>query len=280
MTKENPTNKYIHGTTKEEQGRLKLLNSLTNASFIDFLGKSPRDNLNNKRIVDFGCGTGDLVAEIAEMYPKAKITGIEISKAQFEAAVETNQKNPNVTLINGDVMKSGLKDITSDISFDIIYCRYLLEHVPDPVNVVKEMLSVTKPNGAIKAQENDLANVFYYPEFEGLDKLHNEFCAMQIDHGGDPFIGRKLFDIFKRAGAKNITLTYEPEIYTEDDPERYRAWLTNSLNIYQGAKAGIVKRGNIDEADINRLLNLMEDRIKKPQGVALFHWNRVSASKA
>jgi hypothetical protein len=151
--------------------------------------------------------------------------------------------------------------------------------VSDPVKAVKEMLKATKPNGVIKAQENDLANVIYYPEFEGLDKLHNKFCAMQIDQGGDPFIGRKLFDIFQKAGAKNITLTYEPEIYTENDPERYMAWLTNALNIYQGAKAGILKRGNIDKADINRLLNLMEERIEKPRGIALFHWNRVSASK-
>jgi ubiquinone/menaquinone biosynthesis C-methylase UbiE len=130
VTEKNRTNKYIHGTTKEEQGRLKLLNSLTNASFINFLGafldEVPGYDLNNKKIADFGCGTGELVAEIAEKYPTAEITGIEISEAQFKTAVERNRENSNVTLINRDVLKSDLKDIAFDITFDIIYCRYLL----------------------------------------------------------------------------------------------------------------------------------------------------------
>lgn len=266
--------RYIHGTAVEEQGRLRLLNNITNGSFIDFLGASLED-LDGKLIADFGCGTGDLISDIAQKYPKAEITGIEISKAQFDEAVAKTGDNPNVTLINTDVLNCGLKDG----GFDLCYCRYLLEHVPDPVAVVKEMLRVVKPGGFVTAQENDLAVVFYYPEVEGIDEVYREFCALQIELGGDPFIGRKLFDIFKRAGAVDITLTYEPEIYTEDDPERYMGWVTNALNIYQGAKDGMLDRGNIDESSIDRVLNILTERIERPSGVSLFHWNRVSARK-
>jgi ubiquinone/menaquinone biosynthesis C-methylase UbiE len=268
------TNRYIHGTAKEEQGRLRLLNSITNGSFIDFLGAS-LENIDGTKIADFGCGTGDLISDIAGRYKGTEITGVEISKAQYDEAVAKNGGSPNVTLINSDVLKSGLKDN----SFDLCYCRYLLEHVPDPASVVREMLRVVKPGGTVKAQENDLAVVFYYPDVEGIDAVYREFCALQVELGGDPFIGRKLFDIFKKAGAREITLTYEPEIYTEDDPERYRAWVTNALNIYQGAREGMLERGNIDEADVDRVLDILAGRIERPEGVSLFHWNRVSAKK-
>ena len=189
MTEEN---RYIHGTAKEEQGRLRLLNSITNGSFIHFLG-----DLKGRKIADFGCGTGDFIADIAKKYDTAEITGIEISRAQYDEAVAKNGGNPNVTLINSDVLKSGLEDD----SFDLCYCRYLLEHVEDPVAVVKEMLRVVKRGGLVRAQENDLAVVFYHPEVKGLDAVCREFCALQVELGGDPFIGRKLFNIFKKAGA-------------------------------------------------------------------------------
>ncbi|MBN1572097.1 MAG: methyltransferase domain-containing protein [Deltaproteobacteria bacterium] len=267
-------NRYIHGTAKQEQGRLKLLNSITNGSFINFLGES-LENIDGRKIADFGCGTGDLMSDIAGRYKGAQITGVEISKAQYDEAVAKMGGNPNLTLINSDVLSSGLEDE----SFDLCYCRYLLEHIPDPVAVAKEMFRVVKQGGLIKAQENDLAVVFYHPEVDGLEAVCREFCALQMELGGDPFIGRKLFDIFKRAGAVDITLTYEPEIYTEDDPERYRAWMTNALNIYQGAKERMVKRGNIDEASIDRVLDILSERIARPEGVSLFHWNRVSARK-
>lgn len=263
-------NRYIHGTAVEEQDRLRLLNSITNGSFIRFLGE-----LDDREIADFGCGTGDLISDITGRYGDTRITGVEISKAQYDEAAAKTGENPNVKLINNNVLNSGLEDD----SFDLCYCRYLLEHVENPVAVVKEMLRVVRPGGAVKAQENDLAVVFYYPEVEGLDAVCREFCALQTELGGDPFIGRKLLDIFKRAGAMDVTMTYEPEIYTEDDPERYRAWVTNALNIFQGAREGMVERGNIDGESIDRVLSILAERIEKPKGVSLFHWNRVSARK-
>jgi SAM-dependent methyltransferase len=262
---------YIHGTSEKEQERLALLSAITNGSFIRFLG-----DLSGKLVCDFGCGTGALIADIAAAYPDAKITGIEISAEQLRRAGQTLGNNGNVTLILADATKNDLTDST----FDITYCRYLLEHVPDPVAAVVRMLEITKPGGSLACQENDLHNVLYWPPIDGHDTLMEQFCRLQVELSGDPFIGRKLFDIFQRAGACDIALTFEPEIYTENEPDGYRAWLANSHDILLGARDSLTGRRMIGTSEIDAVLSEMRRRIERPNGVALFYWNRVTARKS
>lgn len=261
---------YIHGTSKEEQRRLSILNEITNSSFVRFLG-----DLSNKKVCDLGCGTGNLIFDIAKKYPDAKITGLEISEDQIKIAKEVNIKNETVTLVTADVSENTLPED----HFDVTYCRYLLEHVSDPKVVAAEMIRITKSGGFIKNQENDLNNVIYYPDIPGHETVMQAFCDLQIKMGGDPFVGRKLFDIFKAAGAMDIELSFEPEIYTEDDPERYRAWIENARSILLGARDDLLSHNLVDIETFDGVIDTMSERIERPKGVALFYWNRVSCSK-
>jgi SAM-dependent methyltransferase len=265
------TQNYIHGTSEKEQQRLSLLSRITNGSFIRFLG-----DLSGKHVCDFGCGTGALIADFAAAYPSAKITGIEISADQLRRAHETLGDNGNITLILNDATKNDLPDST----FDLTCCRYLLEHVSDPVEAARQMLRITKPGGVLACQENDLHNVLYWPAVDGMDRLMEQFCRLQIELSGDPFIGRKLFDIFKKAGATDIRLSFEPEIYTEDEPDGYRAWLSNAHDILLGTRDSLAGRRMIEQPEIDTVLTEMKKRIERPNGVALFYWNRITARKS
>ena len=267
----NSVQEYIHGTSNHEQQRLSRLSRITNDSFIRFLG-----NLSEKRVCDFGCGTATLTAEIAAAYPTATITGLEISDEQIRRAREVVAGNNNVSLILADATKNDLPDST----FDLTFCRYLLEHVPDPVGTVGQMLRITKPGGTLACQENDLHNVLYWPAIEGMDRLMGQFCRLQAELSGDPFVGRKLFDIFRRAGASHIALSLEPEIYTEDEPDGYRAWLTNAHDILFGVRDPLIERGMMGRSEIDAVLAEMQRRIERPNGVALFYWNRIKAIKS
>lgn len=248
-----------------------LLSRITNDSFIRFLG-----DLSGKRVCDFGCGTGALIADIVSQYPDALITGLDISAEQIRCARETIGGAGGVTLIQADVMENDLPDS----AFDLTYCRYLLEHVPDPVEVVRRMLRITRPGGVLACQENDLHNVLYWPPIDGMGALMEQFCRLQIELSGDPFIGRKLFDIFKRAGARDIRLSFEPEIHTENTPDGYRAWLSNARDILLGARDALTGRHMIARPEIDAVLSEMDRRIERPNGVALFYWNRLTACKS
>lgn len=264
------SNLYVHGTDVKEQNRLANLNFLTNESFINYMGIS-----DGMTICDFGCGLGNLIDEISVKYNNCQIVGMEISKDQYDVAVKNSEESGKIKLFNTDVLNNNLPDN----SFDITYCRYLLEHVQNPVNVVKEMIRVTKPGGKIISQENDLHNVIYFPDFEGHRDLIKSFCDLQILMGGDPYIGRKLFDFYYAAGIENIKLSYGPEIYTEEEPEKYKAWISNSINILLGAKEGLIKNKLVEEKHFDKVIDQMNKRVECPNGVALFHWNRVTAVK-
>jgi ubiquinone/menaquinone biosynthesis C-methylase UbiE len=262
--------RYIHGDSGAEQDRLSRLNTLTNESFIAFLGVE-----DGFEVCDLGCGIGNLMIDIALAYPSARITGVEISERQYASAVENIEEHDGIRVVNRDLFDNGLPDN----HFDITYCRYVLEHLSDPVGAVREMSRVTKPGGLIISQENDLHNVLYYPYIEGMDTVMKGFCRLQEILGGDPYVGRKLFDMYCRASLEQIQVSYEPEIHTESGPEDYRAWMENALAILVGARSDLVDRGLVGPGVIERVCHTIKMRIQRPAGVALFHWNRIKARK-
>ena len=262
--------RYIHGDSAPEQGRLSLLNTMTNGSFIRYIGVEDAFE-----VCDFGCGIGNLMADIARLRPSARITGVEISERQYASALKNAEGHAGISVLQRDLFENGLPDD----HFDITYCRYVLEHVADPVRAVREMSRVTKPGGLIVSQENDLHNVLYYPDIEGMDVVMKGFCRLQEILGGDPYVGRKLFDIYRKASLPQIQLSYDPEVHTDCDPEDYRAWMENALGILIGAKSDMIERGLVEPSVLDKVCDTVRRRIEGPVGVALFHWNRIKATK-
>jgi len=271
MTDQNsPSAAYIHGTATSERSRLDDLNALTNRSFIDYLNLSAAT-----MVADLGCGPGTLEAEIGARYPGVRLTGIERSESYCATARERTARLAGVEIRHGDATTTGLPD---DM-FDVTFCRYLLEHVASAADVVREMVRITRPGGRIVAQENDLLYVVYYPEIAGHAEVMDRFCELQSQMGGDPFIGRKLFSLFDRQDVESVDLDISAENYTARCPTAFRAWLSNSMRILQGARPALIERRLLGERTIDAVLATMQARIERPEGVALFHWDRVTARK-
>jgi SAM-dependent methyltransferase len=265
-----PSAEYVHGTTEDEQSRLACLNAITNGSFIDYLAIKGR-----KSICDVGCGLGKLSAEIARRFDSIRVDGLERSPEYFAAARAATSSLPNCAIVRGDAHALPY----SDGQFDITFCRYLLEHVAAPHDVAKEMIRVTKPGGRIVAQENDLHYVVYWPEIPGHDELLRGFCRLQQILGGDPFIGRKLYSLFDTTEVASVELSISPEIYTARDPDRFRPWLSNSMEIFRASRQALLDRGLVTPTSFDDVLAAMKDRVERPVGVTHFHWNRVTAVK-
>lgn len=265
-----PSATYIHGTANGERSRLDDLNALTNRSFIGYL-HLPSEGV----VADLGCGPGTLAAEIGTRHPGIRLTGIERSESYCATARQRTAHLANVEIRQGDAATTGLPDGM----FDVTFCRYLLEHVGSASDVAREMVRITKPGGRIVAQENDLAYVVYEPEIPGQAELMNQFCKLQLQLGGDPFVGRRLFSLFDQEDVERLDLGIAPENYTAREPNSFRAWISNSLRILEGARPALIERGLLDASAIDTALAAMQARIDRPEGVALFHWDRVTAVK-
>src|SRR5205823_11403334 len=118
--------------------------------------------------------------------------GVERSSAQI---AEANRRNDvaNLYYIEGDAMSLPF----DEARFDVIYCRFLLEHVPNPAKVLREAKRVLKRGGKIFLQENNIAANFMDPETPRFDKVWLTFIELQAQLGGDALIGKKPFRLLK-----------------------------------------------------------------------------------
>ena len=77
-------------------------------------------------------------------------------------------------------------------TFDVAYCRFLLEHLPDPVSAVSQMVKSVRPGGRVFLADDDHDYFHPWPEPEGFHPLWQAYVRSYEHLGNDPYIGRRL----------------------------------------------------------------------------------------
>ena len=142
------------------------------------------------KILDIGCGTGNLSLELAKL--GAEVTGVDISEAMLVKAREKAKKeNLDIEFYCADVHNLPFDDET----FDAVVSLSALEFVPDLSEALKEAYRVLKPGGRLvigiiggnstwcryyeEKAKKDSTSVFKYAHFLTLD----EFLAAMPGEG-------------------------------------------------------------------------------------------------
>lgn len=103
--------------------------------------KSMLPNLNNKKILMLGCGTGEEVNLLMEFGASLdKIVGLDISHKSIEIAKETY---PEVEFVVGNMNELPFEDN----SFDFVYSSLAIHYSHVPEKVYEEVYRVLRPNG-------------------------------------------------------------------------------------------------------------------------------------
>ena len=96
------------------------------------------------RILDVGCGTGELTACLAERYPNAEILGVEIDPGHVaRAKAHCASFGERVQVRVGDAFDLDVEPG----SFDLVVCRHVLQSIPDPHLVVAQCRAALAPGG-------------------------------------------------------------------------------------------------------------------------------------
>ena len=93
------------------------------------------------RVMDLGCGTGALTAQVLEQDPRRQVTGLDLSEQMLAQA--RARLGDRVKLIQGDSECLPFPDG----SFDVVYCCDSFHHYPDPAAVLAEVGRVLVPGG-------------------------------------------------------------------------------------------------------------------------------------
>lgn len=108
-------------------------------------------------MLEVGCGTGEYTRRIAKLFPKSKITGLDISEHVVSVARIKCKRNKNVSF----VVKSAYHTGFAKESFDVIFGFYVLHHLSIP-KFRKEMFRVLKSGGVAFFYEPNLINPAVY----------------------------------------------------------------------------------------------------------------------
>ena len=159
-----------------------------------------------------------------------------------------------------------------DDSFDLVYARYLLEHVARPDVVVREMRRVVRPGGRVAVCENDVTLIRFDPPCPAFDRAWDLFQQYQASLGGDGAIGRRLFRLFHDAGLSGIELSVQPEVHWQGSPG-FGAWVRNIIGNLESARRGL------DPAALEAGIAELTELIRRPNASSVFVWNRAVGRK-
>jgi ubiquinone/menaquinone biosynthesis C-methylase UbiE len=156
----------------------------------DQINKSQPQN-----VLDVGCGTGALLAELDTFSP-GHVIGLDINMDHLELSAQTC---PECSLVGSDVHQLPFESN----SFETVICHYFLMWVGNHENAFSEMHRITKPGGKIIAfAEPDYGGrIDYPPEFI---RIRDYQISSLLNAGADPRMGRKLKSLFAGVGIRNL----------------------------------------------------------------------------
>jgi SAM-dependent methyltransferase len=105
------------------------------------LGLSPQS------VLDFGCGTGQAIADLAKAFTGARLEGVDVSAQSLATADRANPGIARWTLLG---------DWKPDASVDLVYCNGVMHHVPPPERdqVYAMLYACLRPGGVLCMWDN------------------------------------------------------------------------------------------------------------------------------
>jgi len=251
---------YIHGTDPQEQQRLTLLNTiLLNDACLRELSLQ-----GGEKILDVGSGLGQFTRAMAKQ-ARTIVLGIERSKEQIASALEqarlTGEENI-VEFRQGDARRLPLHNHEWE-SFDVAFTRFVLEHVPDPLNIVKQMVQAVKKGGRIILADDDHDILRLYPGIAGFSRLWKAYIKIFKVIGNDPDVGRKLVSFLYRAGVTPVRNTWLFFGSCAGD-KHFPVYVDNLIGVIVGAKKQMLQQGLFSKEEFVKIIDSFQDWRQKP----------------
>lgn len=234
---------YLHGTSPEEQQRLSKLNNILNdASLAELRLRG------GERILDVGSGLAQFTRLMAlRVGHDGHVIGIERdsnqvteARRQAEAAGESNI----FELRQGDVFAMPLRDEEWG-TFDVAHARFLLEHLSDPLAVVKAMVRAVRVGGRIVLEDDDHDLIRLWPEPAGFGPLWKAYTRVYDRLGNDPYVGRQLVSLLYEAGADPARNTWIFFGSCAGNPN-FEVHVDNMVGLFRGSQDKIVQGGLLE----------------------------------
>jgi ubiquinone/menaquinone biosynthesis C-methylase UbiE len=216
------------------------------------------------RCLDVGSGSGDVSFELARRVgSRGTVIGIDMDELKLDLARElaAEQGLTNVTFERAD-----LTDWQASESYDLVFCRFVLQHMRDPHDLLRRMWAAAAPGGVLVAVDTDFDGSFCYPPNEGFRFYATNYPQLVRAHGGDPMIGVKLRSYFLDAGIEWPSVMLSQQVAV-DGAAKIVALLTLQNTAEQMADSGIATMQEIDAhiADLEAFIRDPDSMVSDPR---------------
>jgi ubiquinone/menaquinone biosynthesis C-methylase UbiE len=266
---------YALGRSTGESARLQRQSDELrpqSVALLDQIGLKP-----GQAALDLGCGPRGIIDLLsAAVSPGGRAVGLDADPAHVAMAREyAGQRDlANVEIMAADARHTGLPPG----SFDLVHARTLLVTIPEPAEVVAEMVRVARPGGWVAGQEADAGHSLCYPALPAWDRLDQIFHASFGRSGADPCIGRRLTELYQQAGLTDIQLVAYASLYPAGHTRRtLRADLVVSL------RPAILELGLASQQELDELDRTVREHLADPRTLMMPHllfvaWGRKPAA--
>ncbi|KAK0620147.1 S-adenosyl-L-methionine-dependent methyltransferase [Immersiella caudata] len=177
---------------REEVKHFMLLELTNGAHFL-----APIDAAHLHKVLDLGTGTGTWAIEVADRYPAATITGIDLS------LIQPDWSPPNVKFFVDDIEDEWV----SGNNFDLIHARHVFPLIKEPATLTRRAFEHLAPGGWLELQDlshlvccDDETMTLDYPIAQLFDRITEAWGTF----GADLRVGPKLEDMLRTAGFVNV----------------------------------------------------------------------------
>lgn len=206
--------------------------------------------------LDAGCGGGDVSLLLAELVgANGSVLGIDCDAAAIDIARrEAEEKGiAVVTYRCEDILRVDAREIV-----DVLYCRFLLTHMPERDEAVDRLLAALRPGGLAIFEDIDFSGHFSAPDSRAMREYMRLYSAATRHLGGDAAFGLRMPAFLRNAGVVDLTVRINQPAALEGE-----AKLINPLTM-QAAAEHIVDAGLATPEEIAAIVHDLDDEARSP----------------
>jgi ubiquinone/menaquinone biosynthesis C-methylase UbiE len=166
-------------------------------------------------LLDAGCGPGSITVGLARAIAPGEAVGIDARNEVIDAArahAETSDCT-NVRFEVADVCALPFADAT----FDAAFAHALLQHLPFPLDALKELRRVLKPGGVIGVADADFDGAIQAPESDAVARGNSIMERMRRN----PHVGKHLRALLHEAGFERTVASANVGVQGDDVSVRF-----------------------------------------------------------
>jgi SAM-dependent methyltransferase len=168
----------------------------------------------------------------------------------------------NVEVLHADARTTGLPRG----SFDLATARLVLVNVPNPEEIVAEMVALVRPGGVVAFHEADWVAHVCDPPHSAWERLKEALVAYSRSHGVDLFIGRRVAQMLHAAGLMEVEVNPLVHVYPPGHGRRLIL-----LQFVENLRAHLLAEGFVEEAELKELTGALERHLEEPRTLVVSH---------